>query len=287
MSLTSAHAAAYRRDGFLSPVTVIDPARAGEYRRRLETAEQAHGPLHYQVKPHLLLTVADELAHEPVLLACLESLLGPALLLWDSAFIIKEPHSAAKVSWHQDLTYWGLENDEVVSVWLALSPADAASGAMLMVPGSHRDGALPHHESVDADNVLSRGQTLDRPIDPSAAVQTVLAPGQMSLHHGWVFHASQPNRSDDRRIGFNMNVTTPGNRQRLFDGDSALLLRGRDRYRHFREEPRPLADFPPEGVAFQAQASRLRAHEVNRGAALRLAALRARPPATGEAAEPA
>jgi len=65
----------------------------------------------------------------------------------------------------------------------------------------------------------------------------------MSLHHGWTFHASHPNRSDDRRIGLNMNLVAPHVRQTKFAGDSAMLLRGRDRYRHFAADPRPTEDF--------------------------------------------
>ena len=263
MALTDDQVAAYGRDGFLSPITVITPERAADYRRRLEAAEAAHGPMHYLVKPHLLLTMADEMAHEPALLDALESLLGPDLLLWDSAFIVKEPGSGKRVSWHQDLTYWGLDSDEVVSVWLALSPATAESGAMRMVPGSHLLGRQAHREAMAEDNVLSRGQTLEIEIDEGSVVQTVLAPGQMSLHHGWVFHASQPNVSADRRIGFNMNVVTPRVRQTVLEDDSALLLRGRDDCGHFRPEPRPRSDFSPEGVAFQADIARRRGLSIN------------------------
>ena len=263
MSLSDIEVAGYRRDGFLSPVTVMSPDVAVEYRRRLEAAEAAYGPMHYLVKPHLLLTMADELAHHPVLLDTLESLLGPDLLLWDSAFIVKEPGSNKKVSWHQDLTYWGLDSDEVVSVWLALSPANAESGAMCMVPGSHRQGRMAHREMPDDSNVLSRGQALVEDVDERTAIQTVLAPGQMSLHHGWVFHASKPNTSNDRRIGFNMNVITPRVRQLIVEDDSAMLLRGHDAFGHFRPEPRPSADFSAEGVAFQADIARRRGKSVN------------------------
>ena len=73
----------------------------------------------------------------------------------------------------------------------------------------------------------------------------------MSLHHGWTFHASHPNRSRDRRIGFNMNFAAPNVRQTKFAGDSAMLLRGEDRYGHFAPEPRPHGDFADEARAMQ------------------------------------
>ena len=127
----------YRDDGFLSPVEVMSAQEAAEARARLEAAEAQYGPMHYLVKPHLLLMLADELAHNTRMLDAVQSIIGPNILLWDSAFIIKEPGNRAFVSWHQDLTYWGVSPaEDLVSVWIALSPATAESGCMQMVESS-------------------------------------------------------------------------------------------------------------------------------------------------------
>jgi hypothetical protein len=243
----------YRRDGFLSPLTVMSADRAQAYRLRLEAAEAAFGPMHYITKPHLLLMLADELANDGTMLDAVEDIIGPDILLWDSTFIIKEPGNDKFVSWHQDLTYWGLDRDDVVSIWLALSPATVESGCMRMMPGSHRGGRVEHKLTADAANLLSRGQTIAAELDEAKAVDTPLQPGQMSLHHGWTFHASHPNRSKDRRIGLNMNLVAPGVRQTRFAGDSAMLLRGQDRYGNFLREKRPTADFEPAAKAFQIE----------------------------------
>ncbi len=72
--------------------------------------------MHYVTKPHLLLRMADELVHHELILDAVEDIIGPDILLWDSTFIIKEPGDGKYVSWHQDLTYWGLEPDDVVSI---------------------------------------------------------------------------------------------------------------------------------------------------------------------------
>jgi hypothetical protein len=252
-SLSNRQIEDYRRDGFLSPVTVMSGERALGYRRQLEAAEAKFGPLHYVTKPHLLLLMADELAHDGRLLDAVEDIIGPDILLWDSTFIIKEPGNDKYVSWHQDLTYWGIEPDDVVSIWLALSPATVASGCMRMMPASHKSGRVEHVTTFAAANLLSRGQTIAAELDESRAVDTPLQPGQMSLHHGWTFHASHPNRTADRRIGLNMNLVAPNVRQTRFDGDSAMLLRGTDRYRHFAAEPRPRADFSAEARALQVE----------------------------------
>ena len=261
--LSEAEVERYERDGFLWPVRVLSEDDALACRRELEAIEAAQGPQHYLVKPHLLMQVAARLVTLPAILDALEDLIGPDLVLFDSTFVIKEPGDGKKVSWHQDLTYWGLEPAEVTSVWLALSPATAESGAMAMLPGSHKLGPLQHRETFAADNILSRGQTAELAFDEAAAVQTELRPGEMSLHDGWTMHASQPNRSNDRRIGLNMNIVRPNVRQAAFAGDTAVLLRGEDRHGHWLPEPLATGDYTPEGVAFQAAIGAKRGESVN------------------------
>ena len=247
---------AYWSNGFVFPVDVLTEPEAASARRRLEDVERRFGPMHYLVKPHLVTTVADELAHQERLLDAVEDLIGPDILVWDSAFIIKEPGDRKHVSWHQDLTYFGLDSIHgVVSIWLALSPVTVESGAMRMIPGSHHLGRIAHRKTIDSSNVLSRGQTLDREVDEGSAVDVVLRPGQMSIHHGLAFHASPANRSEDRRIGFNMNLVQPSVRQVALEADSAMLLRGHDRYGHFLPEPRPDSDFCEAGLALQRKTS--------------------------------
>lgn len=103
----------YERDGFLAPVRVASPDEAAAWRRELEDAECKHGRLHYVSKAHLLLDFAYRLATHSSVLDTVSSIIGPDILLWDSTFIIKEPGDGKKVSWHQDLTYWGLDPDRL------------------------------------------------------------------------------------------------------------------------------------------------------------------------------
>jgi crotonobetainyl-CoA:carnitine CoA-transferase CaiB-like acyl-CoA transferase len=161
------------------------------------------------------------------MLDAVESVLGPDILLWDSAYVIKEPGNRRFVSWHQDLTYWGLgETDHELTAWIALSPATAASGCMRFVAGSHGQAILPHRDTFAADNMLSRGQEIAVEVDEADAVEVLLQPGQMSFHHGRMFHASGPNRSADRRIGMAIRYVTPEVRQLVGARDYAMPARG-------------------------------------------------------------
>ncbi len=263
-SLTGAQLASYEAQGFVSPVPVIPAAAAAEHRRLLEAAEGARGPMHYVVKPYLVFTPAAALGRNAALLDAVEDIIGPDILMWDSAYIIKEPDGKGFVSWHQDLTYWGLDSDELVTAWVALSPCTKESGCMKMAPGSHRTGRMEHTDTHAEDNILHRGQEV-RDADLSDAIHVELAPGQASLHHGWVLHGSGPNTSGDRRIGLTFQYAATSMRQTVVEGESATLVRGEDRYGHFLPEPACEHDFAPEAVAFQSEVQR-RKHQVYDGA---------------------
>ena len=62
------------------------------------------------------------------------------------------------------------------------------------------------------------------------------AAGQMSIHHMGTIHGSGRNNSTDRRIGYSITYLAPHVRHGG-KRDSALLVRGQDRYGHFRPDP--------------------------------------------------
>ena len=245
---TERYAADFRRDGFVSPVRLLSADEAADHRRRLEEAEAKIGKLHYKAKVHTILRSPFELVSDPRVLDVVESLIGPDILLHNATYIIKEPNTPAHVSWHQDLTYWGFDCDDQVTMWLALSPATEESGCMRMIPGSHSQGTFDHEtKPQDADNVLLQGQTVSG-VDEGSAVHCTLEPGEASFHHGWTLHASMPNHSEDRRIGLNVQYIAPHVRQTKHDKDTVILLRGEDRHGHFGADVPATADLEPAAL---------------------------------------
>ena len=247
--------ARFRRDGFLAPVHIMDPAEAATHRDRLEKAEALFGDLHYEAKVYTILRSPLELATHPRVLETVTALIGPNVLLWNATYIVKDPGATAHVSWHQDLAYWGLDGDDQVSMWLALSPANESSGCMRMVPGSHRTGQRNHRLTADPANVLYQGQTV-HDVDESLAVACELRPGEASFHHGWTLHSSTPNRSGDRRIGFNAQYIATHMRQTQHSRDTALLVCGVDTFHHFGADIPASADLQPDALARQRELDR-------------------------------
>jgi len=227
----------YRDQGYLYPLDLFDAAQVEailtDYRQARADAGalglESEWPLLTRANAHYLMPFVSRSACAPRLLDAVESLLGPDLLLYSAEFFIKGAHTDKIVSWHQDLTYWGLgETDEEVTAWLALSEVNAESGCMRFIPGSQRQPILPHRDTFAANNLLSRGQELTVDIDEDEAVDVVLCPGQVSLHHGRMFHASGPNLSDHDRVGLVFRFVTPAVRQQVGRRDYATLVRGAD-----------------------------------------------------------
>lgn len=265
--LTPAQIEQYREEGFVSPIRVMSEAAAGEYRRRLETFEASSGgPLAGDLrhKSHLLFTWLSELIRHDRILDAIEDLYGPDLLCWSTNFFIKEKANPAFVSWHQDSTYWGLSRPDVVSAWIAFTPAHGGNGAMQVIPGTHKTDQIPHRDTFDKHNLLTRGQEIAVDVDQSKAVTITLEPGEMSLHHVRLVHGSPPNTSDDRRIGFAIRYV-PTSVSQVMGEDSATLVRGTDRFGHFELEPRPSRDLDPALVALHKQITERNARILYRG----------------------
>ncbi len=114
-TLSASDVARYARDGFLSPNRALTRAQAAACRDKLAAFERAIGgpltadePARHRSRTHVLLTWVHALASHPALLDAVESLIGPNILVFTSTWFIKEPESAAIAAWHQDATYFGL-----------------------------------------------------------------------------------------------------------------------------------------------------------------------------------
>ncbi|CAN0465743.1 unnamed protein product, partial [Phaeothamnion confervicola] len=98
-----------------------------------------------------------------------------------------------------------------------------------------------------------RGKEIAVEVDKTTAVGVALRAGEMSLHHIKLVHGSEPNRTSDRRIGLAIRYIPTYVRQTKLR-DSAILVRGVDKYRHFDYEARPQADLNDAAWAAHTQA---------------------------------
>ncbi|MEM8700720.1 MAG: phytanoyl-CoA dioxygenase family protein [Pseudomonadota bacterium] len=234
LDFTPSHLSDYRQNGFVAGLPVFSAAEVALLRRQIDALEADHSEgagghdlsQFFRVNGHIVIPMLAEAARTPAILDVVESVLGPDLLAWSVELFIKEPGSRKTVSWHQDITYWGMgETDDEVTAWIALSNVSVEAGCMRFIPGSHKGCIADHEDTFDADNLLSRGQAIAG-VDEAKAVHGPLQPGQMSLHHGRCFHASGANNSTDRRIGLAIRYVTPAVRDHAPGRDWAMPVRG-------------------------------------------------------------
>ena len=236
----------YERDGFVFPIDVISRTEAEAIRADYEQAEtelanQPEKLALLRAYPERLLPSFDKLIRHPKMISAASQVLGPDIMVWSAGMFIKEANSPNIVTWHQDLTYWGLDNTDETTCWIALSEASIEAGCMQFVPGSHTADLVPHHDTFDKNNLLTRGQEVSVEVAEEDGVAAPLNTGQASMHHGHLIHSSGPNTTNDRRIGSAIRYIKTSMKQRTDEKMLVSLVSGKDTYGHFH-----IAE-PPKG----------------------------------------
>jgi len=196
----------YQQHGIVFPIRVLSELEVIAFRSELEAMVQENQRRMDNL--HLTFPWAYALASHEKVLDAVESLIGPEILIDGNLVFYKPPHDAGYASWHQDSVYSGWHLTPSVSAWIALTTSEPANGCMRVVPGSHKQGVLEHDNVQDPNLLNKRGERLRMDVDESQAVDVVLQPGEMSLHHTNIVHGSNPNTSDGPRIGFIVRFVT-------------------------------------------------------------------------------
>jgi ectoine hydroxylase-related dioxygenase (phytanoyl-CoA dioxygenase family) len=117
----------------------------------------------------------------------------------------------AEFGYHQDIrfrrpraAYRDLEAS-YVQTGIAIDPHSAATGAMTVLPGSHRMGELDMKmNAAVSDTALDDADIARLGLDPSGVVTLDLAPGDVAMWHLDLLHGSGPNdAAPDRRFYIN------------------------------------------------------------------------------------
>ncbi len=126
-------------------------------------------------------------------------------LFYDQLFV-KEPGSVEATPWHQDLPYWPVSGEQVISIWVPFDEVGPENGAVAYVRGSHRWGKMFRPQAFDPDNAGAFAASPWPPmpdIDAAGAdydlISWSLAPGDVLIHHPLTIHGAPGNRTSDRR----------------------------------------------------------------------------------------
>jgi len=247
----------YRQDGVVFPTRVLSDDEVVRFRTAFLSLESRLGgrPAHRQlIQPHLCYRWAFDLATHPRVLDVVEQIIGSNILVHSTSLFPKYPSETDRISWHQDAYYWGLSSPRLVSAWVALTESTTTNGCLRVIARTHDQQRVPHVQSGKHKGTrLSLEVAVD--VDESKAIDCVLEPGEISLHHPYAIHGSNPNRTDSSRIGFAIRFVSPEVSQSL-PHHEVILARGNDSYHHYELIGSPPADEIEKGIARQAEVAR-------------------------------
>ena len=220
----------YERDGYAIARNVIDAALVEEARAHVAWLMEKNPGLRPEQLGHTLMRDDPfwvRLVSDDRLLDVAEAFVGPNIALFASHYIAKPPGSGQPVLWHQDGSYWPLDPMEVVTLWLSLDEVTAENGCMRVLPGTQHTDLQQMKRRTDVASVL--GSSIDEAafVDEAKAVDIVLAPGDVSVHHPNLIHGSNANTSDRWRRGLTIRYI-PTTTRVVSDEPwpSVFLLRG-------------------------------------------------------------
>ncbi len=248
--LSPAQVEAFRWRGYLLPLRALGEAEAAALLARIDAVKPedvaaVRHPWYY--KSYLLFTWLDALVRYPRILGPVKDILGPDVMVMSADIWRKDPEERRHISWHQDASYWHLDPLEILTAWIALMPATPANGCMQFAAGTHKS-RVEHENTYAPDNMLSHGQRAKLEIDEASVVFDALAPGEMSLHHALLAHASGPNTTGEPRVGLAIRYL-PGNvRQSGGPPVSVMVVSGRHTGNLALETP-PAQDLSPAAIA--------------------------------------
>ena len=130
---------------------------------------------------------------------------------YDQLFI-KAPGTVAPTPWHNDLPFWPFRGNDLVSLWIALTPVSKATSGVQYVAGSHRWNKMfravtPDYdprfmdESMEVCPDYGAGEG-----EPSARILSWdMQPGDVLCHHPLTVHGATGNASATQtRIGLSI-----------------------------------------------------------------------------------
>ncbi|PHS34538.1 MAG: phytanoyl-CoA dioxygenase [Sulfurovum sp.] len=126
-----------------------------------------------------------------------------------NSIMTKIPHTSTVTSWHQDFRYWNFENDNLVSIWLALDAEDDANGVLEFIPGSHK--MTFEASQFDEKEYFSDELEVNQNII-TTKVSFSMRKGDVLLFHCKLLHRANKNSTDTPKISFVYTVKGHSNK---------------------------------------------------------------------------
>lgn len=223
------HVAEYRERGYAVVRGVFSPEEVARIATAIDAVHAEgvahgrsfrHGNLFYNVRPDeagspLVPMVQWPSYHNEILNAVrldprwvelLSPLIGGDLKQIINQLHWKAPGSKGDFAWHQDSRFRKPDKayrnlgSSYIQTGLAIDPHTRASGAMRMIPDSHRNGPLALDTSTEVlGNEMTDDALRAAGIDPASVVDLEMEPGDVAMWSPYLVHGSGRNTADHQR----------------------------------------------------------------------------------------
>ena len=230
---TQAHRNAYNKDGFIILKSFFSPEEAGmllkaatmdESIKKNTFGRQDSGGT--ETKLALWYNHGEDLfgafSKNEYIIDAVESLLGGRTALYHTKIMQKEPRVGGAWEWHQDYGYWyknGFLFPSMLSVMIAITPANRENGCLQVLRGSHALGRIDHalvggQNGADLDHVNEALKLFE-------LVYVELEPGDTLIFDGNLLRSSDRNNSENARWSLISAYNMAGNKPYLDEPSSA------------------------------------------------------------------
>lgn len=123
--------------------------------------------------------------------------LGDTAYFFFDQYVVKGPEGGLPFSWHQDSGYvvgngGPLDHAPYLTCWCPLDDATEENGTVRLIPGSHKDGILPHDRQPGTNDLVGA------PAESEGLLVEAKA-GDVVAFSSLTLHATGANRSDKAR----------------------------------------------------------------------------------------
>jgi phytanoyl-CoA hydroxylase len=190
----------------------------------------------YQRHPDFVAFTRNE-----AVLDALEPVIGPDIFLYENSVVYKPKGRSNGVPFHQDFISRPHEPAKFIA-WMAIDRVTRESGALKVIPGSHRNGFLPwyrvrgetHHDRIREDA-----------LDLTHVRHVELEPGDVLIFNQLLVHGSDEMHTDSLRLVYRASyqgfeeVFTPRGSPIVVRGGAPRSLAARYPNPHRPAAPRP------------------------------------------------
>jgi len=139
-------------------------------------------------------------AHSPLPALSAQLLRATKLNLYEDSILVKEPGTAEKTAFHQDIAYFHAEGHQICTSWIPLDPVTLESGALKFIRGSHlwKEKYRPNYFVTEYAMPGTEGDIVPD-FHKDTRGKEILSfdtqPGDITIHHARTIHGADGNAS--------------------------------------------------------------------------------------------